>query len=427
MSRSTALGLLAFSASCWTGCSETPNPLVDAYADYQPAIAWCENTADMTPVANVSPATAASQSDSYWSFSTEGSEQGAQSPPTLTLLPTIAEPAPAAGADAEEDIVAESPTLEATASVDLGGELPVDEPPVDKPPVAGPLIALLMPPQAAPSPSIQSIVVKRTKVTAPKLARLPSDLSAIKNVEVSQPESSGIPRQVAAPVLAKLTAQERLLAVALRDSASAATGVLTDNRVNEVAKSKINHAYAMASRGGMYVARTELIEVLRMISQAKDAQHGSPKRSAALAAGLRALREAEDFEPRGTQLEAEMDIQVLCASHRTPVAGEAENANLLPRLMMDRYLRYGQLQLALSVAGEPAGSMALHALGKLSSQLGHAEPEKHRLADRHAMAYQQASLLAHNQNYLAAHELGVLLATSGHYTESQQLLQQVAT
>ena len=228
------------------------------------------------------------------------------------------------------------------------------------------------------------------------------------------------------PVLADLTEQQQLLDSLSQNSSAAVTGVLTDGRVNELAKTKIQHAYAMAGRGALYVARQELIEVLRMVSQAKDAQQGTPGRSKSLAAGLRALREAEDFAPRGTQLEAELDITVLCASHRTPIAKQADANNLLPRLMMDRYLRYAQLQLGVSVAGEPAGSMALHALGKLNSQLGRVEPEKNRLADRHAIAFQQAALLAHNQNHLAAHELGVLLATSGHYTEAEQLLQHVA-
>jgi tetratricopeptide (TPR) repeat protein len=163
-----------------------------------------------------------------------------------------------------------------------------------------------------------------------------------------------------------------------------------------------------------------------MISQAKDAQQGTPEHSQALAAGLRALREAKDFEPYGTQLEAELDIHVLCASHRTPIAQREDAENLLPRLMMDRYLRYAQLQLAWSVAGEPTGSMALHALGKLNSRLARVEPDNHRLADRYAIAYQQAALLAHNQNYLATHELGVLLAASGHLEESQRLLQDVS-
>ena len=295
-------------------------------------------------------------------------------------------------------------------------EQPVQEP-----------IALLLPPQ--PIVVVEADYPK-TPETPPTEQFAPAEVTQQQAAPpfklASQAELLAIFGKSPLPVLADLTQQKQLLESLSQNSSAAVTGVLTDSRVNELAKTKIQQAYAMAGRGALYVARQELVEVLRMISQAKDAQQGTPKRSRSLAAGLRALREADDFAPRGTQLEAELDISVLCASHRTPIAKQADAANLLPSLMMDRYFRYAQLQLAVSVAGEPAGSMALHALGKLNSQLGRVEPQKNRLADRHAIAYQQAALLAHNQNHLAAHELGVLLATSGHYAEAEQLLKHVA-
>jgi len=186
----------------------------------------------------------------------------------------------------------------------------------------------------------------------------------------------------------------------------------------------------MANRGGYYAARQELIEVLRMISHANDAQQGIRQRTEALAHGLRALEEAEDFAPRGIQLEADLVIDVLCASHRTPIASQIkeqiDSQEVLPHQMMNSYFRYAQLKLAAAVAGEPAGSMALHALGKLSTQLGHVEPEKHRLSQRQAIAFQQAALLAHRENYLAAHELATLLADAGHFIEAEKLLRHVA-
>jgi tetratricopeptide (TPR) repeat protein len=70
--------------------------------------------------------------------------------------------------------------------------------------------------------------------------------------------------------------------------------------------------------------------------------------------------------------------------------------------------------------------MALHALGKLYSQLGRVEEDQQLLSERKAFALQQAALLARNDNHLAAHELGVLLAESGHYAEAEYLLNQVA-
>lgn len=221
------------------------------------------------------------------------------------------------------------------------------------------------------------------------------------------------------------TEEQEIVDAVIRDSRAVTTGVMTESRVNEIAKQKIRHGYALANRGAYYAARQELIEVLRMISQHNDAHQGEAKHTLALAAGLRALEEADDFAPRGTQLEADLVIDVICASHRTPVARQLKSSKILPPQMMDCYFRYAQLKLAAAVKDEPAGSMALHALGKLTSRLNKVEPEKLRLAHRRAVAYQQAALLAHNQNHLAAHELAVLLADSGHYVEAEQLLIQV--
>jgi tetratricopeptide (TPR) repeat protein len=223
------------------------------------------------------------------------------------------------------------------------------------------------------------------------------------------------------------TEEQHLLGVIERETLSATTGVLTDARLEQECRDKIGAAFALAKRGASFAARQELIEVLRKISQAKDTREGTRTRSASLAAGLRALEEAEDFAPRGTQLEAELALEIVCASHRTPLARELDLNTMLPSQMMERYNRYAQIKLAVAVAGEPAGSMALHTLGKLNSQLKATEPEQHPLATRHAVAFQQAALLAHNENYLAAHELGLLLAETGHFPEAKHLLGQVAT
>ncbi len=472
-----SLGLV-ISASLLTGCSETSSPSADFHVDHEPAwsrtqaeatlVAWQptlhQDTGDQPlqpemaapiPLADYpyeneedSPATLElelstesaqeqkntkhEEQEQLWSFP---ASEGVGAPREFSILvpfPPVEEVAREEMAPEEvavEEVIVDFPAVEET--VELIFQAPAS--PLGKQPKTSneQPIAQLLPPQPIAVAKVES---RESRHPTPTIST--GDLSAGNRSPETPLSETGTPKIatelfafVEAPplsVLAELDEQKQLLAALSRDSSSAVTGVLTDGRVNELAKTKIQHAYAMASRGALYVARKELIEVLRMISQAKDAQQGTPKRTKSLAAGLRALREAEDFAPHGTQLEAELDITVLCASHRTPIAQQSDAANLLPSLMMDRYLRYAQLQLAMSVAGEPAGSMALHALGKLNSQLGRVEPEKNRLADRHAIAYQQAALLAHNQNYLAAHELGVLLATSGHFAESEQLLKHVA-
>jgi tetratricopeptide (TPR) repeat protein len=235
-------------------------------------------------------------------------------------------------------------------------------------------------------------------------------------------------RAIEAPQLGELSAEERnLLDLINREKLSAATGAPTDAQLDQQCRVKISAAYALSQRGAAYAAREELIGVLRLISQAKDLRDGTRSRTESLAAGLRALEESEDFVPRGSQLEAEMRLDVICAAHRTPLARELDLSKTLPSRIMERYQRYGQIKLAVAVAGEPAGSMALYSLGKLNSQLSATESERHPLAMRQAVAFQQAALLAHNENFMAAHELGVLLAETGHFPEAQHLLVQVAT
>lgn len=318
-----------------------------------------------------------SDENKYWAFPSENETGPELNFPAIVPLPSV------------------STTDSQTSVVENESSDSVDE-----------QIALLLPPQ------IIAAVQPTNEEPSVELESLEPE-----NIEVNEED-----------VVSELTTEEqKIVDAVILDSRAATTGVLTDRRVNQIAQTKIRNAYAMAGRGAFYSARQELIEVLRMISHSKDAAHGKAKQTLDLAAGLRALEEAEDFAPRGTQLEADLVIDVICASHRTPVGRQLKSKGLLPRQMMNCYFRYAQLKLAASVKDEPAGSMALHALGKITSRLNQVEPEKHRLGHRRAVAFQQASLLAHHKNHLAAHELAVLLADSGHYTEAEQLLEQVAT
>jgi tetratricopeptide (TPR) repeat protein len=211
----------------------------------------------------------------------------------------------------------------------------------------------------------------------------------------------------------------------LADAAPNMTGHPTGAIVNERAQTKIRRGYELAQRGANFAARREFIEVLQMIAEAKDQIYGAQRRALALANGLRALDEAADFLPRGSEIDAPINVAVIVSSHHTPVGRAASAEGMMPQKLADLYFRYAQVQLGAAVSGEPAGSMALHALGKLYSQLGRVEPEKHPQADRRAFALQQAALLARHDNHLAAHELGVLLAQAGHLAEAEQMLSQV--
>ena len=259
-----------------------------------------------------------------------------------------------------------------------------------------------------------------------------ADASVTPTPELPPPPVADPDQPVTMPPTVNVTSDEQGQSLSpeadelLADAGATVTGHPTGAVVSEQAQAKIRRGYKLAQRGAYFAARAEFVETLRMIAEAKDQKRGASRRSTALANGLRALDEAADFAPRGTSIESRLDIDVIIASHRTPVAKEA-GTRLMPQQLSDLYYRYAQLQLGAAVAGEPAGSMALHALGKLYSQVGRAEPQRIAQADRRAFALQQAALLARSDNHLAAHELGVLLAEMGHLVDSEYILAQVAS
>jgi tetratricopeptide (TPR) repeat protein len=171
----------------------------------------------------------------------------------------------------------------------------------------------------------------------------------------------------------------------------------------------------------MYAARAEFVQVLRRIAQAKDAAANCDAHSQALAAGLRAIDEAEDFVPGGVQVEAELDVRIVSSSHRTPVLGDY-GSDLSPHEAVARYHRYAQEQLAAAVGGEQAGSMALHGLGKVAATLAERGSGDPALV-RSALTMYSAALAACPTNFLAANELGVLLVREGRVGEAARLFE----
>jgi tetratricopeptide (TPR) repeat protein len=183
----------------------------------------------------------------------------------------------------------------------------------------------------------------------------------------------------------------------------------------------VQRGYALAQRGALYAAQTEFVQVLRRVVQAKDAARNGDEHSRALAAGLRALDEAADFAPRGTQLEAEVNVWLMASSHRTPVL-QYQNGDVSLHEAAALYHTYAERQLASAVAGEQAGSMALFGLGKINARLAEimGEDLPHT---RTATAMFSAALAARPDNHLAANELGVLLCKSGRPGEAARLFE----
>jgi tetratricopeptide (TPR) repeat protein len=178
----------------------------------------------------------------------------------------------------------------------------------------------------------------------------------------------------------------------------------------------VQRGYNLAQHGAFFAARTEFIQVLRRVAQAKDAGSASDEHARALAAGLRALDEADDFVPQGVQLEAELDVRSVASSHRTPLLRDYPE-DVLPEEAVTMYHSYAQQRLASAAANEQTGSMALYGLGKVYARMAERRDDDVQCT-RSAMTMYSAALEACPNNHLAANELGFLLCRTGHPAES---------
>jgi tetratricopeptide (TPR) repeat protein len=398
----------------WLGAQSTPGP--EVWATVDPWLPPAPATApyEASPSGPSAFAVAAPTPEPFQYLPQATNPALATAPlPTMNEsgTPEVEAPAPSLASGPREIAVMLTPASEASVEeLDAPAALLAPEAvPAEEPtPAPGDVMVVdEMPTLKAPTPEAIAAAQQPLEFsTAPPVASLAA----------TSPETMTIAAPVTPTPAADVTAP-----TAPSFSAATPTGKI----VNERAIAKIRRGYELAERGAYFAARNEFLASLRMIAEAKDQIHGSPRRTIALAEGLRALEEAADFAPTGNA--ADLNLAVIVASHRTPAGKSLDLEHVLPQQLADAYLNYAEVQLASAVAGEPTGSIALHALGKLNSQLGRTEPETNPQAGARAFALQEAALRARSDNHLAAHELGVLLAESGHYIESDQLLRQVAT
>ncbi len=186
---------------------------------------------------------------------------------------------------------------------------------------------------------------------------------------------------------------------------------------------QIRHGFELANRGAYFAARAEFTAALRLIAQGLDNEENRTAHSQALSAALTAMKEAHDFIPAGGKLEAELDLPPLVAAHRTPVLKNVPREQLQAMRALKQYLTFAQEQLAAAAGQEVSGSVALGALGKLHAALaGRPNPEI-VIPEAKAIVFFQAAILVCPRNYIAANDLGVLLAHSGDLAGARRMLE----
>ena len=195
---------------------------------------------------------------------------------------------------------------------------------------------------------------------------------------------------------------------------------LSTNELSKRLEPEVQAAFQLGRSGAVYAARAKFVAVLRRIALAKDAEDGSTRHAKALAAGLRALDDADDFVPNGDALEAELDVPAIARSHGFRLGA----SGVSPHQAVAIYSQHAAQKLAAAAGGEPAGSMALYGLGK--SYLRLAAQGGDTTATRKSTVMFQAAVDANPQNYLAANELGVRLAAAGRYERASHVLRTAA-
>lgn len=293
-------------------------------------------------------------------------------------------------------------------------ELPVDDAPT---PIGPSLFATTMP-SAVESPT-EANVGSHDEVAIdpePPASAMPAETTAEQPPNATPPaaERAEAPPTVLPPKAVSLPAPP----VVTRDDGYAAytASVAT---LDERLKAEVQKGFQLGKAGALFAARAKFIGVMRQIAVAKDADAATNRHTTALADGLRALDEADDFVPRGDALEAELDTQSIAESHVTPVVREGARV-ASPSDAVARYSEWAAQRLGGAVAGSQAGSMACYGLGKAYARLESQADDPH--AGRKSGVMHRAALVAHPANYMAANELGVRLASLGRYEQARDAL-----
>jgi tetratricopeptide (TPR) repeat protein len=182
------------------------------------------------------------------------------------------------------------------------------------------------------------------------------------------------------------------------------------------------HGYELAGRGAFFAARAEFLTALRLVSEGLDTEQRTNIHSHSLAVGLTAIKEAENFLPHDSRLEADLDIPRIIDAHNTPVLKD-NTQGVTPMVALKCYLTFAQEQLAAATGHEVAGSIALQGLGKLHASVASGKNVRILAAEPKAVVYYQAALLVDAKNYMAANDLGVLFARCGNYPEAKMMLE----
>ncbi len=273
-----------------------------------------------------------------------------------------------------------------------------------------------------PAPALESLQPVATKQPpAPIQAQYAQPASSLPDLppmrEVAKPTTtanSPAATSIYGPELAPATTSPHQVAPVAAPPRTAAMQTVSDQ-----ASAMSRRAYGMAQKGMLFSAKQELVQALQLVAQARDVQSRTTLYSQALSTGLTALKEAEDFSSSSSR-GGPIDVATVARGHRTTIL--KSGADLPPVVAQQQYFAYSQQQLALASGNEPGASQTLYTLGKIHSAMSAEGSAAQALDGPRAMVFYQAALAVDARNYLAANELGVLLARYGQLDEARRAL-----
>jgi polysaccharide export outer membrane protein len=174
-------------------------------------------------------------------------------------------------------------------------------------------------------------------------------------------------------------------------------------------------ALSLASKGATYSANAKLIEVLELTAERLDEESGTTEHIEALAAGLMALREAQDFTRVGFKFDRNATISLREFGHASAKSVAHGERRFTRKEALQLYYSFASRQLGFAVAGSAVGSAALCHLGRLQPFLYEGAEHHSSFVAVRSVAWHRAALHAHEKNFRAANELGVVLARQGQF------------
>ena len=208
-----------------------------------------------------------------------------------------------------------------------------------------------------------------------------------------------------------------------REQSSSPTDWNSSAPMTQRADQDIKRAFLLADKGAVYSARKQLEAALQTVAHGLDTRHQVSAHGDCLACGLAALQEARDFLPTSGHARSRTTVALTAAKHHSRILTSAEREQLEPAEAMRRYFDYAEEHLVAAAGGLPVASEAFYGLGKLTMLQGARNMTSERACNLSALLLFQVAVKVNDANYVAANELGVLLAREGRLDDARSALQ----